>query len=331
MIHSFHFNGSAVRQSVPREEWKGILDSRLGLLWLDLDAPTEDEIDILTEIFDFHTLSIEDCILPNHCPKLDDYDRYLFIIFHALSLRQPVRDADSLEILELNIFVGPNYLVTFHDDPIPIMNQLRARCSAQHSLLGKGPDFLLHLLMDNVVDEMTRILDRIEDRLDAIEDKILADEEGALVEINEFKGLISKFRKIAGPHRDIVRMLMSQTFSFIDSHQAIYFKDIHDHLIAINETATMLREVIASTLDTYLSMVSKKLNVVMKFLTIFTVIFMPLNLIAGIGGMSEFTMMADPASWANPWPWLIPYALMILFMTILGVGTFYLLRRSKLA
>lgn len=330
MIHSFHFDGAAVRQNVSREEWKDILAGGKGLLWVDLDAPTEDEIDVLTEIFDFHTLSIEDCILPNHRPKLDDYDRYLYIIFHALDLRRPVRDAESLDILELNIYIGANYLVTFHEDPIPIMNQLRARCSAQPSLLGKGPDFLLHLLMDNIVDEMTRILDRIEDRLDAIENQILADAEGALAEINEFKGLVSKFRKIAGPHRDVVRLLMSQTFSFIDTHRVIYFKDIHDHLIAINETATMLREVIASTMDTYLSMVSKNLNVVMKFLTICTVIFMPLNLIAGIGGMSEFSMMISPESWENPWPWLIPYTLMLVVLTLLGFGTYYLLKKSKL-
>ena len=111
----------------------------------------------------------------------------------------------------------------------------------------------------------------------------------------------------------------------------VFFKDIYDHLIAINETANMLREVIASTMDTYLSMVSKKLNDVMKFLTVVTVIFMPLNLIAGIGGMSEFTMIADPAAWENPWPWLAPYLILVGLLILTGVGMYHLLKRSKLA
>lgn len=286
MIHAFWCEDSRLRSHVPQSEWRSLLDSGKGLLWVDMEAATEDEMDLLSDLFQFHSLSIEDCIFPNHRPKIDEYGSYLFIVFHAMALRNSMATAENLEILELNIYLGSNYLVTFHEDPIVVINQIRTKCSMNSGLMAKGPDALLHHIMDSIVDDLTRLLDKVEDKLDIIEDAILADEEGALLAINEFKGLLSKFRKVAGPQRDVVRMLMSQELAFISDHRVIYFKDIHDHLISINENANMLREVISSTMDSYLSMVQKKMNNIMKVLTVVTIVMMPLNLIASIYGMN---------------------------------------------
>lgn len=324
MIHSFHYDGTRLRQNVPVEEWRGLMSADKGLFWVDLEDPTEDEIDYLTDVFGFHDLTVEDCILPNHRPKVDDYTDYLFIIFHAMALKNGLVNADNLQILELQFYLGNHYLVTFHEDPILLVNQTRTRVTMHPALMAKGSDFLLHILMDAVVDEMTRILDRMEDKLDTIEDRILADEEGALQEMNEFKAVVSKFRKFAGPHRDVIRALMSQTFAFISDRRVIYFKDIHDHLVSINETANMFREIMASTLDSYLSMVQKKMNDVVKVLTVFTVIFMPLNLIAGIGGMSEFSMMAG----AGPGTWVWAYLGFTCALFLIGYATWIILKRK---
>lgn len=290
MLTSFHHDGAKVRQGIPSSEWKSILDSGKGLLWVDMEDPTEEEVDFLADIFDFHSLSIEDCIFPLDRPKIDDYDNYLFITFHAMNATGTLTRTEDLKILELNIYIGANYVVTFHDEPIPVLNQLRSKCSMQSSLLTRGADFLLHLVMDNVVDEMTRILGRLEDRLDVIEDNVIADREGALEEINEFKNVVSKFRKVSGPHRDVVGLLMNKSFSFISDHQVIYFKDVHDHLVNNHDTTNLLREMIVNSLDSYMSVLSKKTNVVIKVLTIATVIFMPLNLIASLYGMNFSTM-----------------------------------------
>lgn len=317
MIHSLYHDGATLHQDVPPDEWPAILRSGRGLLWVDLDDPNEKEIDVLTDIFNFHQLTVEDCIFPNHRPKLDDYDDYLFIIFHAMQLQSGTVNADNLNILELQFYLGNRYLVTFHEDPILLLNQTRTRCQMQPGLLAKGSDFLLHILMDGVVDEMTRILDRLEDKLDALEDRILADEEGSLAELNEFKAVTSKFRKFSGPYRDVVRILMSQSFDFISDRRAIYFKDIHDHLVSINETANLFREIMSSTLDSYLSMVQKKMNDIMKILTVLTAIFMPLNLLAGIGGMSEWSMMTNPENPMKIW-WVVSY--MIFFLIMCGIG-----------
>lgn len=324
MIHSYHFDGAVLRQNVPVEEWRALMSANKGLFWVDMEDPTEDEIDYLTDIFGFHDLTVEDCIFPNHRPKVDDYTDYLFIIFHAMALKNGVVDANNLQVLELQFYLGNHYLVTFHEDPILLVNQTRTRVTMHPALMAKGSDFLLHLIMDAVVDEMTRILDRMEDKLDVIEDRILADEVGALQEMNEFKAAVSKFRKFAGPHRDVIRALMSQSFEFISDRRVIYFKDIHDHLVSINESANLFRELMASTLESYLSMVQKKMNDVMKVLTVFTVIFMPLNLIAGIGGMSEFTMMTG--SGAHNWIWA--YAAFSCAMFLIGWAVYVALKKK---
>lgn len=321
MIHSYWWDGVKVRQNIPSSEWKDLMNLGKGLLWVDMDSPTEDEVDLLADIFEFHSLSIEDCIFPIDRPKVDDYDDYLFIIFHAMNARQPLMQAEDLEILELNIYIGSNYLVSFHEDALPTMNHLRSKCSMQSSLLTKGPDFLLHLIMDNIVDDMTKILTRLEDKLDVLEDNIVADHEGALQEISEFKNLISKFRKISGPHRDVVGLLMTKSFSFISDHQVIYFKDIQDHLVHIHDTTNLFREMIANSLDSYMSMLSKKTNVVMKVLTVVTVIFMPLNLIASLYGMN-FTWM----------PWLdssYGFIGVIISMVLITVALIWGLRRLR--
>jgi magnesium transporter len=317
MIHAFWCEDSQIRLNVPSTEWHSLMESGKGLLWVDMDAPTEDEIDLLSDVFRFHTLSIEDCIFPNHRPKIDDYGSYIFVIFHAMALKAALATAENLEILELNIYVGRNYLVTFHEDPIVLVNQIRTKCSMNPSLMSKGSDALLHLIMDSVVDDLTRLLDKLEDKLDVTEDKILADEEGALMEINEFKGLLSKFRKVSGPQRDVVRMLMSQDFAFISDHRVIYFKDIHDHLVSINENANLLREVIASTMESYLSMVQKKMNDIMKVLTVATVILMPLNLVAGIYGMN-FKHMPE-----LQWPYGYYFTLLLMVAIVVSLVLYF--------
>lgn len=321
MLHSFWWDGVKVRQNIPSTEWKEYIDSGKGLLWVDMDNPTEAEVDLLADVFDFHSLSIEDCIFPVDRPKVDDYENYLFIIFHGMNVKGALESADDLEILELNIYIGANYVVTFHEDPLPLLNQLRSKCSMQASLLTRGPDFLLHLIMDNVVDEMTRILGRLDDKMDVLEDSITADDEGALVEINKFKNIISKYRKISGPHRDVIGMLMNKSFSFISDHQVIYFKDIQDHLVNIHDTTNRFREMIANSLESYHSMLSKKTNIVMKVLTIVTVTFAPLNLIASIYGMN-FASMPGLG-------WEYGFYVVIASMLVIMIVLIWLLRKIR--
>jgi len=238
-----------------------------------------------------------------------------------MNVKGALESPEDLEILELNIYVGANYVVTFHEDPLPLLNQLRSKCSMQSSLLTRGPDFLLHLIMDNVVDEMTRIIGRLEDRMDLLEDSINADDEGAFIEINKCKNIISKYRKISGPHRDVIGMLMNKSFSFISDHQVIYFKDIQDHLVNIHDTTNLLREMIANSLDNYHSMLSKKTNVVMKVLTIATVTFAPLNLIASIYGMNF--------AWMPGLEWYYGFHVIIAAMVIIMIVLIWLLRKMR--
>ncbi|MBL4888746.1 MAG: magnesium/cobalt transporter CorA [Candidatus Lindowbacteria bacterium] len=321
MLHAIWHNGSEIVRDVPLDDWPKILESQEGLLWVDLDNPSGDELDLLSDIFKFHPLAIEDCVLPHQRPKIDDYDSYLFVIFHALSFHSPQSTEKDLDVLELNLFVGPNYVVSMHEDSITQVGRVRSKCIVQPAMMTKGSGFLLHAILDQIVDDMMQFLVILEDKLDEIENMIMLADEDSINELYTFKELISKFRKVAGPQRDVVRLLTSEKFAFIDAHQTIYFKDVFDHILNVTETVNHIREVVSKANEQYLSMVSRKMNDVMKVLTVVLTIFLPLQLIAAIYGMN-FKNMPEL-------DWQYGYFGILFVMSLVAIGMAALFRRLK--
>lgn len=321
MIFAAWYDGAQLTIGIPPEKWAELLAKKSGLLWVDIEAPLEDEIDYLTDIFKFHPLAVEDCVIPFHRPKIDEYDDHLYIIFHAIGMRTEMEVPKSVEILELNIFIGQNYVVTFHEDPIPQVAQIRSRCNIKTNLMNRGPGFLIHGIMDQIVDDMTRQLAYLEDYLDSIEDMVISGSEKSMTELDKFKSLVTEFRKIAGPQRDVVRMLSSNTFAIIEPTQALYFRDILDHLLIVTETVTHIRDGISATVDTYISVVNRQMNNVMKALTVVIAIFLPLQFITGIYGMN-FRYMPE-LNWESG------YYLVLALMGLVGIFMALLFRKLR--
>jgi len=266
------------------ESLKSALADKDGLFWVDLFTRTEREASILKEVFNFHPLTIEDCVSPRvDAAKIDDHGAYIFVIVQALTEYRP--DA-VLEPIEVDFYLGPNYVVSCHRERVPAIEQCHQRCQRDESLLSQPPDRLLHTLLDALVDEYLPIVDAVDDTLDSLEEKVLDRPDTALLQrILLVKRNALKLRRAAIPQRDIMNRLSRGEYpKLIREETAIYYRDVYDHLVSIEYLVEALRDLADGALNTYLSVVSNRLNEVMKVLTGATVIFLPGALIAGIYG-----------------------------------------------
>ncbi|MBI3805774.1 MAG: magnesium/cobalt transporter CorA [Nitrospirae bacterium] len=252
-------------------------------VWVDLEAATAAESEILSSVFHFHPLAIEDCISETLLPKIDDYRDYIFLVLHGSRAGDDQRFATA----EMNFFLGPNYLVSYHDEPSRSIAKAKERCVKQGPSITHGVDFLLHEILDTMVDNYFPVLDQFDSAIDRIEEEVFSHPDRAtLNKIFTLKKEIMHLRRVASPQREILNRLSRDNFPVISPKAAIYFRDIYDHLARITDLAESYRDLITSALDAYLSVISNRLNEIMKVLTIFTATLMPLTLITGIYGMN---------------------------------------------
>lgn len=261
------------------------LQSPRDLVWVDITNPSETDIDLMVETFEFHQLSIEDSIFPQNHPKMEDYGEYLFIVVHAMALLP--QGENKLISRELNIFVGKNYVVTTHGDEMPPVAKLFQRCQANPNAMQQGAGFLLHAVIDNVVDGYFPVVDQLEDRIEQLEDRVLAGaDDGVLEGIVDLKKNVLVLRNFLAPQRRLLSLLARSNTPFIKRAAVAYFRDVYDHVERVNSLVDTYRDILNSTMEAYLSVVSHRLNEIMKTLTIIATVMMPLTLITSFYGMN---------------------------------------------
>jgi magnesium transporter len=266
-------------------QMKEAIASSGGLLWVDLeDSDAAEARAILEDVFHFHHLAVDDC-LNRHVdtPKIDDYGQYLFIIsqgirFHARSER--------LETTELDVFLGPNYVVSFHSHPLAAVRDVWRRVGEDGPLAGRGTDFLVHALLDAVVDQFQPVVEEMDQAVDALEEAVLANPQQRLLhDMLLLKRNTQRLRRTLLPQRDAVNRFARGEFPRLVSEEThIYFRDIYDHVVRVEDMVESLRDLTESVLGTYLSAVNNRMNEVMKVLSIVATIILPLTLITGIYG-----------------------------------------------
>jgi len=254
------------------------------ILWLDLEDPTEDECEVLWEVFDFHPLTIEDCFIESFSPKVDDYGRYLFIVVHGVDYSL---ETEEFRTSELDLYLGEKFLVTFHYKPHRSVASVRVKVNDGAVSLGEGPALVLHRILDALVDNYSPAIENFEKKLDGIEEQIYTGANQELLSrIFTFKREVLHLRRIISPQREIIGRFSRGEFTLIPKELTTYFRDIHDHMVHLADTAEVYREMVIVALDSYLSSINNKLNEVMKTLTVISTIILPLSLIAGIYGMN---------------------------------------------
>ncbi|PKN99851.1 MAG: magnesium and cobalt transport protein CorA [Chloroflexi bacterium HGW-Chloroflexi-4] len=288
MIRSAYFEPNNPVQFLDTiEAFKPKMNSKTGFLWVSLESASEDEINlILRDMFNFHPLTIEDCLsLGYQVAKVDDFINYLFIIAHAI---KPAADLHELETLELNLFIGNNFLVTCTtEDHMSPIEKVWERVHKDFRLSNFGTDFLCHAILDALVDEYMPLIDQMDTEVEILEDSVLEKPSPATLErLLMLKHSIMELRRVISPQREMINRLTRDEYSLIDPQSRFYFRDIYDHLVRIQDLSDTIRDIVSGAMDIYLNSTSLRLNEVMKALTIVSTIFLPLSFIAGVFGMN---------------------------------------------
>jgi magnesium transporter len=275
----------------PAEDLAKALGDPGGTLWLDVEdpetAPTADSERILRDVFRFHPLAIEDALKETHIPKVDDWGDYLYLVFHASAIDPAT---DDLVLRELDVFLGPNYLVTYHAGPMPFLDEGREAIERDpRDRMKHGADHLLFRFLERSVDDSLKAIETLDDRIDDIQDQIVArPSPHDLQTIFRIKRSAIHLQKTFSPQREVLNKLARDPFKPIRPEHQVYFRDVYDHIVRIHDISESLRDLIAGTLDTYLSVISNRTNEIMKTLTLVTVMFMPMSFIVGFWGMNFF-------------------------------------------
>lgn len=321
MIRSFYLSESdEVRTDLQPHEIKEALESK-GTLWVDFFRASKDEAAWLSDVFGFHPLAIDDCVRPTFRPQVQAFEDYLFLIMHGPDLSTRGRE---LRTLELDAFLGRNFLVTFHQVALRSVAQALDQCErATAQTLGRGADFLLYTILDQTAENYSPILGRAEAQVAQLEETALKGDtrEPILPQLMQLRRDFLNLRRVITAQRDVVGLLSQHGGPIIREGAHIYFRDVADQYQRILELTETQREALAGARDTYLTMISNRTNEIMKTLTIIATIMMPLTLISGIYGMNfEF----PEKGWGGG-----GYYFALGLMGCIAAGMLYYFRRKK--
>jgi magnesium transporter len=303
----------------PAEELSDYREVERNVVWADVSDPTSKDFDELAKEFNFHPLSIEDCRNAHQRPKVEEYPGYYFIVLYEAELVGP---HDDLELRELNIFLGQNYLVTVHSRPIRAIETARRLWGEWTDRAEQGAALLSYLLTDSIVDDYMPLLDVLSDKMDDLEDTIFGDfQPEAIQEIFRIKKQLLFLRRTVAPLRDVFNTMLRREQPIFPRETQVYFQDVFDHIIRVADTIDTLRDMLGSTMDAYLSIQGNRMNMIMKRLTSVATVLMSVTLVAGIYGMN-FKYMPELE-------WRFGYVFALGAMLVIGLVLYFYLRKVK--
>ncbi len=288
------------------------------LIWVDVSDPTGHDFNELAKEFGFHPLSIEDCRSPHQRPKVEEYSGYYFIVLYEAELNEQ----QELELRELNIFLGTNYLVTVHSQPVRAIETAEKLWRHWTDLADHGTGVLAYLLIDAIVDDYMSTLDQLADRIEGIEESIFGEfHPESLRDVFRLKKQLLFLRRSVVPLRDVFNTLLRREQALFSRATLIYFQDVFDHLVRVAEMIDALRDTLSAAVEAYLSVSGYRMNLVMKRLTSISTILMSVTLIAGIYGMN-FGFMPELG-------WRYGYVGALAAMLLLALALYFYFRRIK--
>jgi magnesium transporter len=325
MIKSiYHLNGET-KTDLSQEEIKDAFESKQGILWVDLiETPYGESEKILLELFGFHPLAVSDALDEIHVPRVDDWGEYLYLVIHSIQFNP--EQEDPMQTLELDVFLSKNYLVTYQNNNIPVIEKVRKNLERDSRFLERGADHLFYKIADDMVAEIMPVVDQMDDAIDQIEDRMFNNSDQELLEqIFTHKRSLLHMRRILMPQREVFNKLARGDDQVIDKQERVFFRDIYDHLVRLYDISESLRDLISGVLETYLSVINNRMNDVMKTLTIITTVFMPISFLTGFFGMNFFA--ADPPFLA--WTSETVFIIVLCIFVILPTSMFFWMRSRK--
>lgn len=274
-----------VEASVSPDVLKTAAQRGIEQLWLDLESPTAEELGALTELFRLHPLAVEECDHTGVRPKIEQFDRHLFVVLHGINHNE---GEDELKTVEFKFFLWKHHLITVHDRPSTSVRATQERIQRDPDLLVRqGVDSVMHHIVDAIIDHYFPILERIEARVEEIESQVFRDPSNDLLEeMLHLQRRLLTLNRIIHPQLDILGALASGRYAVIGDEDAIYFRDVYDHVSRISERANLSREMLAGAMQCYLSQVSNRMNSVMKALAVLATIVLPASFVTSLLGMN---------------------------------------------
>lgn len=289
--------------------------------WINIDGLHDVElVEKIGQQFNLHPLVLEDILNTGQRPKTEDLDDYFFVVLKMLTYEDAKKMIESEQV---SLVFSKNFVISFQEKPGDVFESIRNRIRNGKGRIRKmNADYLAYVLIDAIVDNYFSILEKIGDRVEDLEEELLQDSGTETMQrIHSLKREMLFLRKSVWPFREAINALVRSESKIIQKTTMVYLKDVYDHTIQVIDTAETFRDMISGMLDVYLSTVSNKMNEVMKVLTIFAAIFIPLTFIAGVYGMN-FQNMPELG-------WNLGYPMALMIMLLVGIVMLFYFKRKK--
>jgi magnesium transporter len=286
MIRSFIFSqGKLVSADPGLDVLRIVLYDEDAQIWVDLENPTEQETkDLLEGVFSFHPLAIEDCVTLSERPKVDEYENYVFMVIHCVAYDPAKRD---IAATELNMFIGKNFLVTYHRDPMRSVTATIERVQKNAPLVARAPDRLTYHLLDALFEQYEPGLQSLALDIEQLEERMLTQPAGDIIEdVVSLKGVVQRLRQIVMPQRDVIARVARGEFKIVRAHLLPYYRDLLDRLAHINDVSDNYRETLTGILQVHLNLQQMQINKIIKVLTVLATLSLPVLAVTSFYGMN---------------------------------------------
>ena len=281
--------GASLRTDLHPMELRDLIASNniSGTLWVDIDSDSRHQVALLEKVFDFHPLAVEDALNPQSRVKIDEYKNSLFVIVRGLRFCDTTDDPYDVETYNICFFLKKNLLVTVHAGGSSPVDAIYDRMLANPDQLERGVERVTHALMDVTVDEYFPVLDKIDQFVDGLEERVYSRfDHDVMRDVFAVKRLVLSMRRHLMPQREVFSVLTNRPTPFLPPESQVWFRDIYDHVLRINDAVDTYRELLANVMDSYLSQVSNRLGQVTKGLSVIATLSVPFVVVSGMWGMN---------------------------------------------
>lgn len=290
-IFVYRKGAAKVEEGFTRDELPTLLADETNVVWVDLRGETEAHLteakEVLTNVFNFHYLTIEDCVETRNQPKIESFPDYLFFIVHGVKPEET--KPTNFVTKELDGYLGSNYVVTFHRERFRSIKNVKRQIRASNFAAQRGAAYLLHQILDNLVDNYMPLVDEFDKVINTLEVRVLdmkRSDNAMLGEIMNVRRAVARQKRISSRQLQVLYRISHGEFPQIPENTLPYYRDVHDHLLRITDLAEGYRDLVGGLFDIHFAVVGSRTNDVMKTLAVVSAIILPLGLIAGIYGMN---------------------------------------------
>jgi magnesium transporter len=286
--------GVSLERGVPAEEIHEYISDPGNLVWMDVQDPGPAELSTLLEEFGFHPLALQDVTQGQQRPKVDEYKGYLFVVVYGVV---SAKDTRELRTLEVDLFIGRNYVVSIHRERLPALEDALARWTRGGTMLREGVGFLVYTVVDAIIDAYFPLLDAIEDEVDETELAMFErQDEECTLRLLRLKRTLVSLRRVLHPLRDIFGAFLRRDHAYFSASTAVYFQDVYNHVLRIVDVVDIERDMVTGALEAYLAVVSNRVNKTMKALAVCTIAVAFISAVFGAYGMNfkEIPLAEEP-------------------------------------